>query len=129
MSARLWDMTVTNSALLAKAEECRKTLRNARENIRVERVPEAMDGSLNATQREVSAERMETCSRLLRQVEAALMRVNRGRYGSCLKCENVIEQKRLTALPWALFCARCQQGVDLLHQRARSSRNAIIPAA
>ena len=129
MSARVWDMAVTKKALLAKAEECRKMLRNARENIRVERVPEAMDGSLNATEREVSAERMETCSRLVRQAEAALMRVNRGRYGLCVKCENAIEQKRLTALPWALFCARCQQSVDLLHQRARSSRNAIIPAA
>jgi DnaK suppressor protein len=129
MSAHVWDMADPKNALLAKAEECRKILRNARENIRVERVPEAMDRSLYATEREVSAERMETCSRLLRQVEAALTRLNGSRYGLCMKCENAIELKRLTALPWALFCARCQQGVDLLHHRARSCRNAIVQAA
>jgi RNA polymerase-binding transcription factor len=46
---------------------------------------------------------------LLRQVEAALMRVKEGTYGICQECEEPISPKRLQALPWAKFCVRCQE--------------------
>src|SRR5690349_993154 len=100
------------ATLLVKAEECRKVLRNARQDIWVETAPEAMDSALGATEREVAAGKVEGAYRLLRQIEAALARMKRGRYGECLKCPETIEQKRLDAVPWAMFCLDCQQGVD-----------------
>jgi DnaK suppressor protein len=117
------------ATLLAKAEESRKMLRNARQDIWVETAPEAMDRALRATEREAAAEKVESSYRLLRQIEAALAREKRGRYGQCLKCAEEIEQKRLDALPWAMFCLDCQQAVDLLHQGAQARRNEIRRAA
>ena len=55
--------------------------------------------------------------------------MSRGRYGVCLKCEKDIRPKRLDAVPWAIFCVDCQQGVDLLHQGARARREEIRRAA
>jgi RNA polymerase-binding transcription factor DksA len=75
VSARALKMDFFKKALLAKAEDCRAMLLNARQDICVERAPEAMDRTLRATEREVAAERVESCSRLLKQVEAALSRL------------------------------------------------------
>jgi RNA polymerase-binding transcription factor DksA len=58
--------------------------------------------------------------RTLKQIEYALWRMERGRYGMCLKCEEQIDQKHLDTLPWALFCETCQETVDLLHHNART---------
>ncbi len=48
----------------------------------------------------------------LAQVEAALVRLHDGRFGTCLRCGNPIAEARLEALPWAAYCIGCQQVVD-----------------
>src|SRR5438105_12606287 len=42
--------------------------------------------------------------KLLREVQAALRRVQHGSYGVCAACEEPISPKRLDAVPWAKFC-------------------------
>ena len=44
----------------------------------------------------------------LRLVEDALERIKLGTYGRCSECGKPIEQKRLSAVPWALLCIKCQ---------------------
>jgi DnaK suppressor protein len=129
MQKSLINEKTCRTTLLTKAEECREALRNARQDICVETAAEAMDRTLLATERETAVERVENSYRLLRQIEAALLRMKRGRYGLCLKCEDEIEHKRLQALPWAMFCLHCQQAVDLLHDGARALRNEMRRAA
>lgn len=68
------------------------------------------------------AQERETSSELLRQIELALSRLARGRYGLCLKCDEMIERDHLDAVPWALFCTGCQHGVDTLHRAAQDLR-------
>jgi DnaK suppressor protein len=48
----------------------------------------------------------------LGQVEAALVRLDDGRFGTCKRCGNPIADARLEALPWAAYCIGCQQIVD-----------------
>lgn len=108
------------NVLRTKAEECEKALSGARVEMEVEPAREAIDDSAQTVQRQFAAERMELYSRTLRQVKAALGRVEKGSYGICLRCEEAIGQKRLAALPWAPFCVECQQGAELLHDRTRS---------
>jgi len=48
----------------------------------------------------------------LRSIEAALVRIQQGRYGSCLKCSKKIPQERLVALPYAVMCIECQKNEE-----------------
>jgi DnaK suppressor protein len=36
----------------------------------------------------------------------------KGRFGICQGCDENIHPKRLAAVPWTLFCIRCQEAVD-----------------
>jgi DnaK suppressor protein len=51
--------------------------------------------------------------KLLREVEDALRRVEKGTYGICHECEEPISAKRLDAVPWAKYCVTCQEQVAL----------------
>lgn len=53
----------------------------------------------------------------LKQVEAALDRLNAGDYGTCQGCEEPIPVKRLQAIPWAKFCVPCQEKI---HEQERN---------
>ncbi|MGW7296422.1 MULTISPECIES: TraR/DksA family transcriptional regulator [unclassified Streptomyces] len=45
---------------------------------------------------------------VLADVEAALARMDRGSYGTCHLCRRPIDRVRLTIVPQARYCARCQ---------------------
>ena len=49
--------------------------------------------------------------KLLREVQAALRRIEQSTYGVCAACEEPISAKRLDAVPWAKFCVRCQERI------------------
>jgi len=49
---------------------------------------------------------------LLSAVDAALKRINEGRFGQCLNCEQEINAKRLEAIPWVRYCVTCQELID-----------------
>lgn len=44
----------------------------------------------------------------LREVEAALRRMEEGTYGICQACGRPIDVARLKAIPFAAFCLECQ---------------------
>jgi len=48
----------------------------------------------------------------LRAIEAALLRIQQGRYGLCMKCSKRIPQERLQALPYAVLCIECQKSEE-----------------
>ena len=47
----------------------------------------------------------------LRQLDAALRRLNEGEYGVCLSCEEPIPTRRLQVIPWAKYCVPCQDRI------------------
>jgi DnaK suppressor protein len=48
----------------------------------------------------------------LRAIDAALSRINLGRYGICMKCNKKISPERMAALPYAVLCVDCQKGEE-----------------
>jgi len=63
---------------------------------------------MDAMQQQAMAKGMQ--ERLItrkRKLEAALARIDAGRYGLCCQCGNVIETERLDADPAAIFCPDC----------------------
>ena len=48
----------------------------------------------------------------LRMIDAALTRIQQGRYGLCIKCNVKIPQQRMEALPYALMCVECKSAEE-----------------
>ncbi len=65
-----------------------------------------------ATERELAIRNLDRDSSQLRNVRAALLRIEEGSSGVCMHCEDDISPKRLAAVPWAAFCIRCQEIAD-----------------
>ena len=68
-----------------------------------------------AVERDFGNRALELENRSLRQVDAALKRIEEGKFGTCLECEEPISPKRLAAVPWATYCLRCQELDDSRH--------------
>ncbi|MFC9284383.1 TraR/DksA family transcriptional regulator [Streptomyces collinus] len=62
-----------------------------------------------AAQIEVRVKLAASARMVLTDVEAALERMDDGRYGACHLCRRPIDVERLTIVPQARFCAPCQQ--------------------
>ncbi|HUE02223.1 MAG TPA: TraR/DksA C4-type zinc finger protein [Bryobacteraceae bacterium] len=99
------------ATLLAKQGELSGGLRN-RDEILIEKTPDALDEVQLAGERELAIRNLDREANLLRNVRAALFRINEGSYGVCMHCEEEIKPKRLDALPWAAFCINCQEAAD-----------------
>ena len=97
--------------LEAKQAELAAGLRN-REDIAIEKTPDAIDEVQLAGERELAIRTLDRESALLRNVRSALARIADGSYGSCLHCEEEIKPKRLDAVPWTKYCIRCQEAAD-----------------
>jgi len=97
--------------LEAKQAELQRGLRN-REDIAIEKTPDALDEVQLAGERELAIRNLDRESNLLRNVNGALARMADGSYGICLHCEEEIKPKRLDAVPWTKYCIRCQEAAD-----------------
>ncbi len=48
----------------------------------------------------------------LKEVEEALDRIDKNKYGKCQHCGTEISSKRLDVLPFARFCVPCQETME-----------------
>lgn len=46
-------------------------------------------------------------SKKLKDIDMALERVKNGKYGTCKKCNEIIDTDRLSSNPFALYCITC----------------------
>ena len=83
-----------------------------REDIAVEHTSDELDRVQGAAARELAIRQIESDTLRLQDLRSALERIRDGSYGLCLRCEDAISGKRLTAIPWASYCVSCQAIVD-----------------
>lgn len=115
--------------LEAKQSELAGILRR-RDEIAIEKSADAIDEVQRAAERELAIRNLDRESNLLRNVRAALRRVDEGTFGICVHCEEEISPRRLVALPWAAFCIRCQEAADRTEREPESSlENLLVNAA
>ena len=100
--------------LEAKQAELVRVVRN-RDGIAIEKCPDALDEVQYATERELAVRSLDRDSNLLRNIRAALGRIEEGSFGVCCGCEQDISPKRLAAVPSTAFCIMCQEIVDRRH--------------
>ncbi|MCZ2148684.1 MAG: TraR/DksA family transcriptional regulator [Bryobacterales bacterium] len=97
--------------LETKQAELEAVLRN-RDAIAIEKSPDALDEVQHAAERELAIRNLDRESNLLRNVRAALRRIEDETFGTCVHCEEEISPKRLAAVPWSPYCIRCQEMAD-----------------
>ena len=103
-----------HKALEAKSEELRRSMSAQKVAQVVSRLDVPSDeGDLSQQSHEewIFLNRNTLDLKLLREVQAALRRVQQGTYGVCAACDEPISAKRLEAVPWAKFCVQCQERI------------------
>src|ERR1700719_1934104 len=111
--------------LEAKQAELEQFLRN-REGITIEKSADALGEVQHAAERELAIRNLDRESNLLRNVRAALRRIEDGSFGTCLHCEEEISPKRVAAVPWAPFCIQCQEQADRAQEEGTESLDDIL---
>jgi DnaK suppressor protein len=122
------EMNKYRAILEAKQAELSVGLRN-REDIAIEKTPDALDEVQLAGERELAIRNLDRESNLLRNVKGALARLADGSYGVCLHCEEEIKPKRLDAVPWTKYCIRCQEAADRNEFETESMEELLANAA
>jgi RNA polymerase-binding transcription factor len=76
--------------------------------------PDQFDLAQAQMTREQRAATLAQSQQQLAQIEIALQRLNDGTYGKCAQCGERIEPGRLSVLPYASLCVRCQAKQEAL---------------
>jgi DnaK suppressor protein len=74
-----------------------------------ERQADVIDQATEAAQADLQVHLHQTDSRLLRAIEEALARIERGTFGVCGTCHRPISTARLDAVPWTHLCRDCKE--------------------
>ena len=105
------DLENSKAILLSLLEQMEQPLHH-RDEIAVENAPDTIDRVQRAAERELTISRIESGFNRLQSIRLALQRIDEGTYGTCMRCDGVIGNKRLNALPWASHCVTCQDIAD-----------------
>lgn len=111
-----------------KQAELTRVLRT-RDGISIEKSADQMDEIQYASERDLAIRNVDRESTLLRQVKAALRRIEDGGFGICIECDSAISQKRLAVLPWASRCIHCQEIADRQGQERADGAELLVNAA
>lgn len=115
LNRRYAESMLTTSQLAGQLEKL-VTLRRALslepgdlDHLSLQRTADDLDNIQQLAEHDLAARLLESRSRRLRDVHAAMDHVREGTYGICCDCEEEISWRRLEAVPWAIRCAACQQ--------------------
>ena len=101
--------------LLAMEEELSSRMKRAGATAREpadDSTSDTGDESVNNEQKEEQLWKVDTDRMMLSQVQDALERIENGTFGKCLADGEPIDEKRLEAMPWTLYCLAHQQQVE-----------------
>jgi DnaK suppressor protein len=97
-------------------------LRQHTENVRDEQataiedtedgVMDSLDMSLMDVNKELAFRLGERESQMVADIDQALLRMDEGTYGECVRCGKKIDERRLDALPTARYDAACQTAIE-----------------
>lgn len=58
---------------------------------------------------EISSQLSTYESKILMEIDAALQKIRKNRFGDCEKCGKPIAKARLKVIPYSRFCVKCQK--------------------
>jgi DnaK suppressor protein len=75
-------------------------------------VKDSVDMSLRDVNQEIALRLGEHESRMVADIDQALLRIEEGTYGECARCGQPIDERRLEAMPTARYDAACQTAIE-----------------
>jgi DnaK suppressor protein len=78
---------------------------------------ESADLSLRDVIEELALKLGERESQMVADIDQALMRLDEGSYGLCVRCGQGIDERRLEAVPTARYDAICQAAIEQTNDR------------
>jgi DnaK suppressor protein len=103
--------TVLIAALQQHAEHVRDDQAAALE-LSDDGVKDTVDLSLMDVNKEMALRLGERESQMIADIDQALLRIEEGSYGKCARCGQLINERRLEALPTARYDAACQEAIE-----------------
>jgi DnaK suppressor protein len=88
---------------------------NAAEEIKLEKTEDEGDLASISHDRDVLYSLHEGGFARLQLILKAIEAIDGGQYGECVRCEGIINDKRLEAVPWAAMCIACQEETEAAH--------------
>jgi DnaK suppressor protein len=82
--------------------------RKKEEEIQDVGVGDEADVATHSVEKEMLFELTDSEKQTLDMVESALLKLERGVYGTCESCRKPILRMRLQLMPWARYCVTCQ---------------------
>jgi DnaK suppressor protein len=79
------------------------------DELHIENLADPADQVRSNADREMAIHRLDSRTRTIHDIRAALERIAEGTYGLCEDCEEPIAKRRLDAVPWARLCVTCQE--------------------
>jgi DnaK suppressor protein len=73
---------------------------------------DSVDMSLRDVNQEIAFRLGEHESRMVADIDQALLRMDEGSYGTCERCGKPIDERRLDAMPTARYDAACQAIIE-----------------
>jgi len=113
--ARLDALLQLHKVLIARRSDLRVRLLGDLDSLHSKEGRDTADEAFDAGNEEVNCQLAELESDELSQIERALVKLQKGTYGSCESCEKKIPVGRLHALPYSTFCISCQKEMEEGH--------------
>jgi DnaK suppressor protein len=85
---------------------------HAAEEIKLEKTEDEGDLAAISHDKDVLYRLHEGGFARLQLIQKAIEAIDNGHYGECIRCEEVINEKRLEAIPWATMCIACQEETE-----------------
>jgi DnaK suppressor protein len=89
-------------------DEVQRRMRDGRTD-RPKEVRDVLEHSDADSRGDIEFALLQMRAETLTRIDAALVRLDAGKYGSCFECEGEISEQRLRALPFAVRCQACEK--------------------
>jgi DnaK suppressor protein len=104
------DLKKFKAALEKKRDSIVSTAKKAHwDNMEDTRHGDFVDQASDDNEVHVNLRLLQIDAKLLRAIEAAIDRIDKGTYGICTSCEQEIGHARLKAVPWTSVCIECKE--------------------
>jgi DnaK suppressor protein len=112
------------AALRNKRTELARSIRSQSSQLGIgDAERELIDLIQGMSARDEAATFLNNLTRTLSDVNAALLAIDEGSYGTCAECGEPIASRRLQAIPWASHCVRCQEILDRRNHTGAAARH------